>query len=678
VAARLAAQPSAGFVRGLREQTEGNPFFMEESLRALVDAHVLEAGAEAQVGALASIGVPESVADVILNRLSRVSDLAREALTIGATIGREFDLDVVPALVDAPGERVIEALEEAMASGLIGEVAESVDRFAFCHALARDAIYGRLSRTRRVRVHLRVATALETAGASAGELARHFFAAREIGAAARAVRYAVRAGEEAAESLAYEESVEHYRRALEAVTADPEADEACRCDILLALGRVQWRTGDAAARTTYREAAASARERGDAEQLGRAALGLAERYWEASAADKREARFIAQAVEALPSEDSPLRARVMGRMAENLHFTGKQGYGMQLSADALAMARRLGDRETLTMALMSRHVTLMHIEHLEERVRLSDEVVGLTVKHRALRAEALGWRLFDAFELGAVDAARRDHAELTALGAELRQPLLEHLAIGWQGVFAHLEGDVEAAERLANRSFTQAGRAQVGHANSYLAGMHYTLLRQQGRVGELLPAMEALRGGGSANLAWSAALALAQVETGAVEAGRARFEELAADGAGAVPRDWFWFLTHALLAETCCALGDTERAQQFYDLLVPFAERFVQVIFAVNWGSAQRQLGMLAGVLERFDLAEEHFRAALAANERIGAVLMTAETQCAYGALLLRRGAAGDRDRAKALGGAVEQVAAPRGLAGLRGRARSLTAGGHG
>jgi hypothetical protein len=84
---------------------------------------------------------------------------------------------------------------------------------------------------------------------------------------------------------------------------------------------------------------------------------------------------------------------------------------------------------------------------------------------------------------------------------------------------------------------------------------------------------------------------------------------------------------------------------------------------------------MLAGVLERFDLAEEHFRAALAANERIGAVLMTAETQCAYGALLLRRGAIGDRDRARTLAGTVEQVAAPRGLAGLRGRARALTTG---
>jgi DNA-binding SARP family transcriptional activator len=674
VAARLSAPPSAAFVRGLHEQTQGNAFFIEEALRALVESHVLEPGAEAGADALESIGVPESVAEVILRRLSRVSELARETLTIAATIGPEFDLRIVEALVDASPEAVLAALEEAMTSGLLAEVAESVDRFAFCHALAREAIYGRLSRTRRLRLHLRVATALEASGARPAALAHHFFAAREIGAAAHAVRYAVLAGEEAAQSLAYEDSVEHYRRALDAIAADPAADEAYRCDILLALGRVQWRGGDAAARATYTEAAASARERGAAEQLGRAALGLGERYWEASAV-RRHGDLIAEAVRGLPDADSALRARLMGRRAENLHFSAEQGYGIALSADALQMARRLGDSETLAMALMSRHVTLLAIDHLDERVALSDELVELTGAHRALRAEALHWRMLDFCELGTPDDARRDYAELAALATELRQPLLEHLAIGWEGVFAHLAGDVDAAERYASRSFKLAGRAQVGHANSYLAGMLYTLRRQQGRMGELLASMQALVSGGSAGITWSAALALAQVETGDVEEGRARYAELAADGAGAVPRDWYWFLTVVLLAETACALGDAEGAWELYGLLEPHAERFVQVIFAANLGSVRRQLGMLAAVMERFDTAEEHFRAALAANGRIGAVLMTAETQVEYGALLARRDGEGDRDRATALAGLVEQVASPRGLNGLRRRARNFNGG---
>ena len=671
VAARLAAPPSAEFVRGLRAQTEGNAFFIEEALRALVDAQVIATGEVAQAVALTSIGVPDSVADVILRRLGRVSELARETLTIAAAIGPEFDLQIVEALVDAPGERVIEALEDAMASGLVAEVAESVDRFAFCHALARDAIYGRLSRARRLRLHLRIATALEAAGAAPATLAHHFFAARDVGGAAQAVRYAVLAAEEAAASLAYEESAEHYRRALAAIADDPQADPARRCDILLALGRVQWRGGDPAARATYLEAAAGARERGDAEQLGRAALGLGERYWEA-AVDPQHAALIAEAVAGLPAQDTALRARLMGRMAENLHFTAEQDYGRELSADAVAIARRLGDPETLAMALMSRHVALLHIDHLEERVALVDEVVALAGEHRALRAEALHWRMLDFCEIGAPDAAQRDHAELTRLAAQLRQPLLEHIATGWEGVFAHVAGDVEAAERCATRSFADARRAGVNHARSYLAGMLFTLRRQQGRIAELLPSMEALVGGRASPVTWNAALAVAYVETGATERGRARYLELAGDGARGVPRDWYWFLTVVLLAETACALEDTERAQELYDLLAPYGDRFVLVIFAANWGSAHRQLGMLAALLERFDDAERHFRAALAANERLGALLMTAETQVQYGAMLARRGGRGDSERARELGALAERVAAPRELEGLRRRARAL------
>jgi DNA-binding SARP family transcriptional activator len=676
VAARLGAAPSAAFVRGLREQTEGNPFFMEESLRALVEAEVVERGAQAQASALQSIGVPESVAEVILRRLARVSELAREALTIGATTGREFDLSVVQALLDDPGEAVIEALEEAIAAGLVAEVADAVDRFAFSHALARDAIYGRLSRTRRLRLHLRVATSLEAAGASAVELARHFFAAREIGAAAKAVRYSVLAGDEAARSFAYEDAVEQYRRALEAIASDPAADEAGRCDILLALGRVQWRAGDGDARATYVEAATIARERSAAEPLARAALGLAERYWEGDAADRQFAPLIAEAVRMLPAEDSTLRARLMGRMAENQHFSAEAGYGIPLSAEALAMARRLGDPETLVMTLMSRHVTLLHIDHLDERVQLAEEVLALSGEHGALRAEALHWRLFDIFELGLPEQARRDHAELTALGVELRQPLLEHLAVGWEAVFALLSGDVEAAERFAGECFELGRRAQVGHASSYLSGMLFTLRRQQGRVHELLPTMDALIVGRSASRAWIAALALAQVETGAVAAGREHYERLVADNVRAVPRDWYWTCTVVLLAESCCVLGDRERARQLYDLLEPFAERYIQVIFAANWGSVQRPLGMLAAVLERYDAAERHFRAALEANGRIGAVLMTAETQCDYGAMLLARDAPGDRERALTLAGLVERFAEPRGLEGLRRRAGAILDGG--
>ena len=677
VSARLDAAPSAAFVRGLRAKTEGNPFFIEEALRSLAESEPLHPGAALSERALESIGVPESVADLIQRRLARVSDLTAEALTVASVVGREFDLGMLEALLDTPDADLIEAMEEAMDCGLIIEVADAVDRFAFSHALGRDAIYGRLSRARRLRLHLAVGDVFDARRASVaglGELAHHYFLAREVGAAEKAVRYAVLAGEEAARTLAYEESAEHYRRALEAFGGqlDPDADESGRCEVLLALGRVQWRAGDADARETYFEAAASARRRGAAEQLARAALGLGERYWEANAVDPRYPRLLAEALETLPAQDSRLRARLLSRTAENLHFTGDENYGEQLSLEGLEMARRLGHVETLLAALMSRHVTLLHIEHLDKRVALIDEVLTLAGNHGALQAEAHHWRLIDLLELGELETARRDHDVLSSLSHGLRQPLLQCLAVGWQGVFAHIDGDVAEAERVARESFELARRSQVRHATSSLASMVFTLRRQQGRIAELLPTMESLIGGRSASPTWSAALALGRVEAGDIEAGRGRFEAIAARDFAGIPRDWFWFMTVALLAETCAALGDADRAPRLYDLLAPFADRYVQVIYTACWGSTHRHLGLLAGVCERYDVAEEHFCAALDANERIGAVLMVAETQCAYGEMLLRRDAGGDREHAAALGVLVQVVGAERELEGLSGRGRAL------
>ncbi len=679
VAARLDATASAGFVRGLRSQTEGNPFFIEEALRSLVQSRAVASGVAAGEDALATMGVPDSVADVILRRLGGLEPETQVALRAAAVVGRAFDLKIVEALLDAPADDVLDAIDEAMAAGLVGEVAGAFDRFMFCHALVRDAIYDRVTRSRLLRLHLRVGEVIEgSAGgdaAAAGELAHHFFMARELGVAGKAVRYSVHAGERAAWTLAYEESAAHYRRALEAFELDPDGDERTRCDILLALGRLQWQAGDPAARTTYFDAADSARRRGDAQQLAAAALGLGERYWEAGAVDMPYQDLLGEAIDALGHDDSRSRARLMARLAENVHFTAEQGYGAKLSLQAVEMARRLGDDDALKTALMGRHVSLLHIAHLDERLSLIDEVLALAKGHRPLTAEAHHWRLLDLFELGDVGRAHSDHAELTRLAGELRQPVLSFLARGWESTFAHLAGDVEGAERLALQSYEYGARAQVGSAASSLASMHYTLRRQQGRIAELLPAMEALESGASASPAWRAALALAQVETGAVDTGRKRYERLAGRDFSSIPRDWFWSITAALLTETCAALRDAERAPLLYALLEPYAERFVQVIFTANWGSVHRYLGLLAGATDRFGDAERHFEAALAANARIGAVLMTAETQCAYGALLLRRGANGDRERAAALGAPAQQVAEPRGLDDLARRARALRGG---
>ena len=112
-------------------------------------------------------------------------------------LGRDFRLATLEAMVRRPGEELLDALEEALRAGVVREDAEQVDRFAFAHALVRETLYDAPAHARRARLHLRAGRALEAAGAPPGELAHHFFAAREVGGAEAAVEYSAAAARQA-------------------------------------------------------------------------------------------------------------------------------------------------------------------------------------------------------------------------------------------------------------------------------------------------------------------------------------------------------------------------------------------------------------------------------------------------------------------------------------------------
>ena len=91
------------------------------------------------------------------------------------------------------------------------------------------------------------------------------------------------------------------------------------------------------------------------------------------------------------------------------------------------------------------------------------------------------------------------------------------------------------------------------------------------------------------------------MQAGNREAAAAEFEQLAADGFAALPRDMIWFSTICVLAEVCAGLGDTKRAATLYDVILPHRGRNVMVGMATCWGSAERFLGLLAAA--RLDVA---------------------------------------------------------------------------
>lgn len=220
---------STGLARSVHERTEGNPLFVTEIVRLLVDhSGVPEAEPSAVDGG--AVRVPEGVRVVIGRRLDGLSPECCEVLQLAALVGREFDLGQLGALRDEAPDELGDVLEEALDAHVLEEVPEAPDRFRFTHRLVQETLITELSTTKRVRAHARIAHALEAyyggaADARAAELVRHFAEAETVLGPAGLVRYSRSAGEQALVAHAYDEARDHFQRALDAKEGRPMDDE---------------------------------------------------------------------------------------------------------------------------------------------------------------------------------------------------------------------------------------------------------------------------------------------------------------------------------------------------------------------------------------------------------------------------------------------------------------------
>ena len=608
VAARAEEPVSADYVGRLCEYTAGNPFFIEETLRSIGAGRLCEPSAHD-----GTISVPESVQDIIVRRFERLAPLTQELLTCAAVLGRDFSLIALERVLRRPAERVLAGLEEAASAGLVIEHPERVGDFSFCHALVREMVYGRPAATRRALLHLRAAEALSGASGAmevhAAELAHHFFLARHAGGAERAVSHCVDAGRAAAGVLAYEEAAGHYERALEALDLVAGGDDAVRMGILLQLGAVRWQGGEAGARGAFDEAAVLARRRTDGDALVRAALGAGGRFYAPGRADRAYVALLEEALGAVT--DRAQRARILARLAQALASGGGERPAA-LSAEALGLARGTDDRAALASALLSRHAALLHIRHLDERLSVAEETVALADKEELRECAALArhWQIHDLLEAGDRDEAVRRHAQLEALASELQQPLYLHSALAWRGVWAQFAGGFDEAERLAREGLRLAERAGARDAQAHFTAQLLVVRRGQGRMPELLPAIERLAAEDSQVLAWRAVLPLTYLEAGRDCEAADAFAAAVGDDYAAVPDSLFWLPATAWLSEAASRLGDVAAAAELLARLEPYAGRLVQASFAGCWGAVDGFLGIAASACGRRADAERHLRAA--------------------------------------------------------------------
>jgi predicted ATPase len=193
-----------GFASLLHDWTRGNPFFVEETIKSLVESGELQQRDGRWTGWNAeSIALPRTVRDVVLARVERLGDSARALLDLAAVLGARVRWAALRAVSGDADEVILESLEEIRRAGLLVESEDAAGdvEYDFSHPLVRDVVYAARSRLRTQRLHAQVAEALERAyGANAlshaDELAYHFSRA---GAAAqrKAVRYLAESGRRA-------------------------------------------------------------------------------------------------------------------------------------------------------------------------------------------------------------------------------------------------------------------------------------------------------------------------------------------------------------------------------------------------------------------------------------------------------------------------------------------------
>ncbi len=670
-----AAEPA--FVHALHGETEGNPFFIEEVVRHLRDS---ERELDAEVS-LTDAGVPDGVREVTARRLRRLDAESRQALQVAAVIGREFDYDVLQAVAPLEEDALITALEEGVEARVLRE-AGRVGRYAFTHALVRATLYDGLSQLRRARMHGRVGEAIaRLRGADLDphlpQLAYHFAQAAPVEQPERAIDFALAAARRADRQLAWEEAAQHYRAALRARELTGAFDDPVRAELLLAQGASEERAGmEAEARATSQSAAATARVLGDPALLGRAALGFAGQWSVLGRVDEDRLALLEEALAGLGDEGTPLRARLLARLALELYYAGDPERRMELSEQAVDLARALGDPRTLAVCLDARHYALWRPENVNERLEVAAELrrVAEQTGDPELELEGAGWTVVDLLELGDVQGSDIQIAAASKLAEALQRPIW----LWWTALLrctrAQLSGRFDEAERLAEEALEVGRHGQAENAVSAYWQAMYNIRREQGRLAEVEPSVRNFIELYPALKAWRAALALLLIELGRVDEARAEFEALAGEE---MPRDANWLIGVTLLAEVCGALGDGERAAPLYSLLEPYAGRNVVVGRAATCnGAAARLLGTLAAAMRSWELAEGQFISALAMHERMGARPWVARTQLAYAEMLLARRRRGDKARARDLLADAAGTAEALGMGVVAQRARGLVPAG--
>ncbi|MGH9276094.1 MAG: ATP-binding protein, partial [Acidimicrobiales bacterium] len=680
MAGHAMGEDGIALAHAVRRETDGNPFFTAEVVRHLADIGAIrqDRGHWSATTDLSTIALPESVREVVGQRVRLLGDDAQQILTTASVIGREFDLGLLARVAERDEDAVLEALEEAVATQIVAEVDGRAGRFTFTHALFQRTLYEVPSASRRARAHRRVGELLEhdlgsDPGDRIGELAHHWMVATRPAEAAKAASYAHRAGKRALGALAPDEAIRWFSQAAALLETDPREGARLRLDILIGLGDAQRQVGDPAYRETLLAAAAEAHRLGDVDHLVAAALAN-QRGMVSSVGvvDAERIVMVERALAAVGGEDSRAQAWLLATLAAELSSSGDLERVRALAADAESMARRLDDG-TLLRVLNLTFLTRWTPDGFARTVAASQEAVDL--------AEPVGdpvARFWASLNRVYAMASRADRDGIdaalevaTGLAQEIGQPFLSWVATNVQCTHVLLTGDAENAELLAGVAL-QIG-IDSGQPDALVAyGTNVAGIRwHQGRVDELLPLLARAGVEGPDVPAFQSAYAGMLCECGRFDEARSLFEAARGADFHHDTYDWIWLATTAMWADTAAWLDDVDAAGLLFDRLAPFEAQGISTGANFN-GIVGMYLARLAAVLGRREEALGCFERVDAQLRSLRAPFWHARNELDWARLLATHGTDEDLRHARELVAEASTTAATYGCGGIGRRARDL------
>ena len=453
-----------GLVEAVHSQTEGNPLFVTEVVRLLVQEGELSADKVRETDSW-TIRIPEGVREVIGRRLNRLSQRCNEALTVASILGREFTMAQLRPLVEEVTEdRLFEVLEEALAARVIEELPQIVGRYQFTHALIQETLSSELSLTRRVRLHAQIAETLEElygsdAESHAAELAHHFAQAEAAVGTEKLVHYSLLAGERASATYAYEEALAHFNRGL--ATKGGQTMDLETAQLLHGLGVAQ-----AATLPLYRMGEA-------VDSLSRAFhyfvdSGLVERAVAVAecplppfpGGTTGMFQLVERALELVPS-DSLEAGRLYAIFGVLLGSEGgSRDRAQEALSRALSIAQPVGDLGLETRSLLSSAEVAIYDTRLQDTLELSRRAISLADRIGDPRAVMLAnyWASLSLTLLNDLDTASQYADTALAAAEEVRHH--SYIARGaWANEVVHwLKGDWEAARKFSDHGLAARPR----------------------------------------------------------------------------------------------------------------------------------------------------------------------------------------------------------------------------